>query len=333
MKVCTKCGKSNDVMRKYCAGCGASLLRKEEDPIPEPVEAPEEVDDEPIAGAPSFSEKERHVLPSEIASKQVELEGDVPETSAVIEEIPLSEDVRIESEEEVEAPMSEPMSHEEGKQVVADILEKVRTAEARTRAEEDSEPSDTDLEPPPAEPLEIDEPVAYEEPTVEAEVEELSVEEPEIPEPEPIDFEEPPSQAEPVAAVVKADVPAEDDRVRSLESDINAYNLELEQLRTEFDTLRAHLDAEVERYGTVAEVKRIRVESIERELDLAKKEYRDANKEHKNVENRRKKELSNAEKRTREVEKRIKKAEESKDKRIRELEKERRKREEEAAKN
>lgn len=310
-------------MRKYCRACGSSLIKKEEDPIIEPVEKPEE---EPVVETPSFSEDEPLVSPSKIASEQVEMESDAPE---VYEEIPDPEEMSIKPEEE-DVPEPEPMDDERGKEVVADILEKVRTAEARTSVEEISEPSGTDLEPPPPEPVEAEEPLAYEEPVVEPEVEvEPIIEE------EPVtgfvSHEAPSETAEiPPSAEIG---PEDDEKVRVLETDINAYNIELTQLQSDLDSLRDHLDAEVMRCSTVAEVKRTRVESIERELDLAKKEYSDASKEHKNVDNRRKKELQNAEKRIREVEKRIKKAEESKEKRIEDLEKERRKREEEARKD
>ncbi len=304
-------------MRKYCRACGSSLIKKEEDPIIEPVEEPEE---EPVVETPSFSEDEPLVSPSKIASEQVEMESDAPE---VHEEIPDPEEMSIKPEEE-DVPAPEPMDDERGKEVVADILEKVKAAEARTSVEEISEPSGTDLEPPPPEPVEAEEPL------VESEVEE-----------EPIIEEEPvtgfvsheaPSETAEIPPSVEIG-PEDDEKVRVLETDINAHNIELTQLQSDLDSLRDHLDAEVMRYSTVAEVKRTRVESIERELDLAKKEYSDASKERKNVDNRRKKELQNAEKRIREVEKRIKKAEESKEKRLEDLEKERRKREEEARKD
>ena len=339
MKVCPKCGKANDVMRKYCAGCGASLLRTEEDPIPEPVEESfeEPVEEEPIAGAPIISKEDEHVLPSEIASKQVELEDEAPETSAVIEETPLSEEDSFEPEEEVEGPKAEPLSDEEGREVMKDILEKVRAAEARAQDVDVTEPSDTAPEPPPAEPL------VYEEPEVELEVEKPSVEGREPPEPEVIAFEEPSEVASPSPSAESAEVstqpvettevPVRDEKIREFESDIKSFNIESEQLKSELNKLHSRLDEEVERCLVVSETKRTLAESIERELNLAKKEYDEASKEYKTAENRRKKELSHAEKRLREVEKRIKKAEENKDKRLRDLEKEQRKREEEAMKD
>jgi len=319
------------VMRKYCRACGAPLISLEEESTPEPVE---EIEDVPVEETPSFSDDESFVRPSDVASKQAEIEPVAPEFDDVIEEPPALEEMGP-APEESEVPESEVMDHERGKEVVADILERVRIAETRARGEESTEPAGTGIEPPPAEPMEVEEPLPYEEPAAELEVEEPVMEEPvaEMPaplEPEPITVVEPPKVVSAPSSI--EDIAVADDKVRTLESDINAYNIELGTLQSEFDTLRTHLDEEVDRYQTVAEVKRIRVESVERELDLAKKEYGDASKEHKNVENRRKKELSNAEKRIQEVEKRLKKAEESKDKRIEELEKERRKREEEVAK-
>ena len=337
MKNCPKCGLANDVMRKYCRRCGASLSKTEEETAPEPIE---ELEDEPIAPTPSVSddeplvrpsdvatayEEEPLVRPSAVASEQVEMETAEPEPIVMTDESPSFEEPVAEPIEE-ETTESSTMDYDRGKEVVADILEKVRAAEERQKAEMEAEPIEPDIEPPPVEPIE-EEPLVYDEPELEPEPEEpVTVEEPEMRE-EHIPVEAP-SVTTPSGPSLDDEI-ANDDKVRSLESDINAYNLELQQLRSEFDTLRGHLDEEVERYQTVAEVKRIRVESIERDLDLAKKEHKDADKEYKNVDNRRKKELSGAEKRINDVEKRLKKAEESKEKRIQDIEKELRKREEE----
>ena len=310
-------------MRKYCRACGSSLIKKAEDPIPEPIAEPE-----PVVETPSISDDEPLVRPSDVASFEAEAERAEPETEDTVEEPPVVEEMRFQPEEE--SHDGEELDEERGREVVADILEKVRAAEARASEEEEPiESSDTDIGPPPAEPLEAEAPLVYEESAVEPEVEEQVVTEPEPIAPEPV-VEAPTEVAPPTP--VEEDASIVDEKVRNLENDINAYNIELGTLRSEFDTLRTHLDEEADRYHTVAEVKRIRVESVERDLDLAKKEHSDASKEYKNVENRRKKELSEAEKRVREVEKRLKKAEESKEKRIEDLEKERRKREEEAAK-
>lgn len=310
-------------MRKYCRACGSSLVTKDEGPVSEPIE---ELEEKPIVETPSFSQDEPLVRPSSVASY------------AETEEPPAPEEMRFEKEEEdVSEPA--PLDDERGKEVLADILERVRAAEARTRSEEVIANSDTDLEPPPDEPLEVEAPLVYEEPATEPE--ESSIEE--EPEPEITRFEEPPKVASPPPSSRPVDVPSrssatidipvKDEKVRMIENEIDAHNIELGQLQSEFNKLRTRLDDEVKRYHTVAEVKRTRTESIERELDLAKKEYNAAEKEYKNAENLRKKELSNAEKRIQDVEKRIKKAEESKNKRIEDLEKEQRKREEEERKD
>jgi hypothetical protein len=297
------------------------LLTSEPEAEPEP---PSPAEDESLVRPSDLAAKREDaplVLPSDVASEQAEEFVEAPEPSEVAVE-PVSES----------AP-SEPMDVDKGREVVQDILEKVKAAEARAQEDE--------LEPPPA-PLEEDEPLVYEEPVAEPEVEEPIVE-PEAPTEEVIKVEEPPEPAAPTATaesaevtpepVVTADLPAKDEKVRKFETDLSAYTIELQQLQSEMEALRARLDEETERYATAAAVKRTRVESVERDLRLARKEFSDASKEHKNAENRRKKELSNAEKRIRDVEKRIKKAEDSKRKRLEELEKERLKREEEARKN
>lgn len=355
MKNCPKCGLANDVMRKYCRRCGASLIQIEEETTPEPAGIPKE---EPIALTPSVSDDEPLVRPtsqpiayeerplvrpSEVASEQVETQSMETKPNVMTEEPPVST-------EPSAAPVAEDtsesvsMDDERGKEVVAEIVQRVRAAEARQKATMETGSAEPEIRPPPAEPeieppppeppavepIETEAPPVYTEP--EPEAEKPVVVEEQAPEEEQIAVKTPaPTVASAATAVSKPspkDEIASDDKVRSLEADINAFNLELQQLRSEFDTLRTHLDEEVERYHNVAETKRVRAESIQRDLDLAKKEYNDASKEHKNVDNRRKKELSEAEKRVHDVEKRLKKAEESKEKRIQDIEKEQRKREE-----
>lgn len=338
IKTCAKCGKANDVMRKYCTRCGALLVASDEASKPEPVEVPEE---EPVVRPSTFSDDEQLVRPSERASEYVE-----------------PDEVRIKTEERPKPPKSETMDYDRGREVVKDILEKVKAAEARSRGEEVAAPMASDVESgieeiseeedesevfeeveieEEEEVEEEEEELELEEEEEEEEIEEEYYEEPEPPLSEEVVIEKP-APATPFSAVAKpsvstaADEISKDEKIRTIDSDIKTYSIERGQLQSELDKLRVRLDEEVERYLVVAETKRARTESLERELKLAKKEYDDANKEYKNAENRRKKELSNADKRISDVDKRIKKAEDAKEKRIRDLEKERLKREEEAKK-
>ncbi len=304
MRTCAKCGKANDVIRKHCVRCGASLLDTAVDSKPKPSEyvrklgrvVPEAIDD---------SDEEQLVRPSEVSSDQLETE-------------------------EVVSPEPVQVDHEEGKEVVKRILERVKAAETRTMSEEASSQPETDVEVLEEErPEEMAEPMIPEELAAESEIPDA---EPATPPPEEMRAQEPVSVAPALTVSAAVDDHIRDEKIRKLESDIKVYNIEREQLQSELDKLRSRLDKEVERYRTIAETKRTRAESIERELSLAKNEYNDANKEYKNAENGRKKELSNAEKRIRDVDKRVKKAHDARDKRIRDLEKERLKREEEAQK-
>lgn len=372
MRTCAKCGKANDVTRKYCTRCGASLLKTTEEPKSKPsVSIPEvgrvvtgasmmktEPTEEPSSTeVSSDSDEERIVRPSEVSidrvrtaerhvekteyekaqeafadSEKVEPDERMLRVSELqgleveIEEQSLSESVSDETEAE-----PEPIDHKEGQEVVKQILEKVKAAEARAKGDIDTTVSETSLESTEEEIFEeADKPIVYEEPVGESEVDEGyddSLAPP--PEEKPLEARVP---VAPPSVSMAVDDSARDDKVRMIESDIKAYNIEKQQLQSEYKMLQARLDEEVERYRTAAETKRIRAEGIERELRLAKKEYDDSNKEYKNVENRRKKELLDAEKRINDVDKRVKKAEDTREKRIRELEKERLKREEEAKK-
>jgi hypothetical protein len=146
-------------------------LKKVEDPVPEP-EPVEEMKEEPIAGAPSVSEEDQFVRPSDVASEQMEVEAAEPEPPEVIEEPPPPE------EEVVEAPASTEMDMERGREVVQDILEKVKAAEARSRGEEVEAPPEIEVEAPPEEiAKEVEEPITYEEPVADADVEEVFEEE------------------------------------------------------------------------------------------------------------------------------------------------------------
>lgn len=290
MRTCAKCGKANDVLRKHCTRCGASLLKEAENSKPKP--------------SASNTELGRVV------------------TGPTLEEV--------EEPEEVESPEPVQVDYEEGKEVVKQILERVKAAETRTKGEEAALQPETDIEvleeEPPEETAEL---LIPEEPTTEAEI---PYDEPAAPPPEEMRVQKPAPVAPPLMVSAAVEDHIRDEKIRNLESDIRAYNIEREQLQSELDKLRSRLDEEVERYRSVAETKRTRAERIERELSLAKKEYNDANKEYKNTENRRNKELSNAEKRIRDMDKRVKKAQDARDKRIRDLEKERLKRQEEAKK-
>lgn len=304
MRTCAKCGKANDVIRNHCTRCGASLLDTAVDSKSKPSayvrklgrEVPEAIDD---------SDEEQLVRTSEVSSDQLETE-------------------------EVVSPEPVQVDHEEGKEVVKQILERVKAAEARTKGEEAALEPETDVEVIEEEPAEeMAGPMIPAEPAAE---DEIISDEPAAPPPEEMHVPKPAPVAPQSMVSAAVEDHMRDEKIRILESDIKAFNIERGQLQSELDKLRSRLNEEVERYRTVAETKRTRAESIERELSLAKKEYNDANKEYKNAENLRKKELSNAEKRIRDVDKRVKKAHDARDKRIRDLEKERLKREEEAKK-
>jgi hypothetical protein len=376
VKICAKCGKANDVTRKYCTGCGASLLMTTEQPKPKPtIEIPEvgrvvtgaslksDVSKEPsFPETSSISDDERIVRPSEVSVDRVrtaerhvekteyekaqdafadsesvapdertlrasdfqELEGEV---NAEADEQPSSEGMSIEPEVE-----SESIEHKEGKDVVKQILERVKAAEALANSEDNAVPIGTQVVAPEEEiSKKINDSIADEKQAAIDELEEVADDIPVSSLPEEISVEKRVPDI-PISVSKAVDESVRDEKIRSLDSDIKSLNIERQHLQTEYDAFQVRLDEEVERYRTIAETKRIRAEGIERELRLAKQEFDDANKDHKNVENRRKKELSDAEKRISDVDKRVKKAEEAKEKRIRDLEKERLKREEEAKK-
>ena len=114
----------------------------------------------------------------------------------------------------------------------------------------------------------------------------------------------------------------DDSRIREIESDISHFRNQCQELEAELERARARLDEEVERYGAVAESKRIRAETLEEDTRRAKTEWSDADKEYRKVKSRRDKEVSDAQKRIDDQTKRIKNAELAREKRTREIEKE-----------
>jgi hypothetical protein len=379
LRICEKCGKANDVTRKYCTRCGASLFKSADSPTPKPsipipeagrvvtgadIERANDTEQVSTSQPSMVSEEERGVRPSEVspdrmrtadrhvekteyekAQEAFEASGTAEPEERMLraselreyeDEIDTDSKARPASEEqgtdtlgEVASPEPVEGDEEEGREVVKQILERVKAAEARAHSEEISSPPERDLEAPEQElPIEPAEPLSPEILPPEVEVESLDDTVTAPPEDTPVEVR--PSLSPTTTMTMPGDEHARDEKLRTIESDIKAFKIEHQQLTTELHKLQTRLDEEVERYRTVAETKRARAEGIERELRLAKKEYDDASKEHKNAENRRKKELSDAEKRINDVEKRTKKAEDAKQKRIQDLEKERQKREEEA---
>lgn len=355
MRICPKCGRANDVTRKYCTRCGASLLKVAEEQTSKPsVSIPEvgrvvtgaslkkiEAPEEPLfSDAPSESDEARTVHPSEVSLERVRTadrhvekteyeraqevfaaseglgsdERSVRASELQGLDVETMEESPPENALDVSDDSATPMDYKEGKEVVQQILEKVRAAEARAKEEEASRSEskltveEEQVTPETAESMTYAEPVSADERSLDV-------------------------LFSPAQKTTSTESYVKDDKIRAIESDMKAINIEHQQLQSEYDKLRTRLDEELERYRVVADTKRIRVEGIERELQSAKTEYEQANKEHKNVDNRRKKELSDAEKRISDGDKRLRKAEDAKEKRIRDLEKERLKREEEAKKD
>jgi hypothetical protein len=82
LKICEKCGKANDVTRKYCTRCGASLLKSADTPAPKPsiaipevgrvvtgadIERSSETEHTMSAQTTMASDEDRAVRPSEVS--------------------------------------------------------------------------------------------------------------------------------------------------------------------------------------------------------------------------------------------------------------------------
>jgi hypothetical protein len=344
LRTCPKCGRANDVTRKFCVRCGASLLvvAEETKPKPSAVVIPEigrvttaaSLKRSSVADAPAGTDESRGaekpevVAPREVRRPEPEMAAEIPEEAEIT---PSLDEISPEEAGVKEPTKTAEVQYEEGKEIVKQILEKVREAEAQAK----KEASPSAPEPPEAltEIAEIEEEAAFSLP----EHKEIETRVASRPERVPATMPETetrgavPSVAA-AAVSTTADEYLRDEKVRKIELDIKAFSTEHRQLQSDMDKLRMRLDAEVERYRTTADAKKARAESIARDLTLAKKEWDEADKEYKNAEDHRKKELSTAERRIEDVDKRSKKAEDAKRKRIEEIEKAKQKLEEESKK-
>ncbi|MFX0108873.1 MAG: hypothetical protein ACFE7R_11350 [Candidatus Hodarchaeota archaeon] len=112
-----------------------------------------------------------------------------------------------------------------------------------------------------------------------------------------------------------------DDTITTALSDLKVLHIEKIQVEAELKNVQVRHDIEVQNYRNVAEVKRIRFESLQEQTRHAKAEWNDAEKQFKKSEDRRKNEIQSREKRIDKVKKQISKSEGSIDKRVRELDK------------
>lgn len=333
MRNCPKCGRANDVTRKFCVRCGASLLAAAETAKPKTSAAVV-----PETGRVTTAASLRGTKEVEEITEREEM-GGADETRDLLvgapretEVIPSADEIPPETTRDKGSAKIGEVESEQGKEILKLVMEKVKQAEARAKVEAGTPKLDSSVEVPEmavteeqAEPL-----LPEREETVTTAS--LSAEIPSVSKPRDDETE---GLVSSVAAAEVSTTPDEylrDEKTRKIELDIKAFSVERKQLQLDMDKLRARLDPEVERYRAAADGKRTRTESIERELRLAKKEWDEADKEYKNAESHRKKELSAVEKRIDEVDKRTKKAEEAKKKRIEEIEKEKQKLEEESKK-
>ena len=322
MRTCPKCGRANDVTRKFCVRCGASLFAAAETAKPKTSAAvvPETgrvTTAASLRGAREVEELTEREEPSG-ADETRDLTVGAPEETEVT---PSADEMPPETTRDKGSAKTTEVESEQGKEILKLVMEKVKQAEARAKVEAgapklESSVGVTEM----AATGEEAEPLLPEREELETAVG-SSAEKPSASEPKEEEIEGLVSSAAAAAASVTPDEYLRDEKTRKIDLDIKALGLERKQLQSDMDKLHARLDVEVERYRTAVDAKRTRAESIERELRLAKKEWDEADKEYKNAESHRKKELSAVEKSIDDVGKRTRKAEEAKRKRIEEIEK------------
>jgi len=348
-----KCGKANQPTRKYCIRCGALLIDIEEskqDVKPSPVIEEKPVkhsQTSPVAtNVPTPTTGDKWVRPSQVDRERMRTaERHVDKTEFEKAKEAFSKDVSSEGDDrmlrasEIKELMDEP--YEEPSSIVGstDSFQKIETIETPPR----------EIPPPmkPPTPDSLEEEMVKPIPTVDETFEIKRTEKP-----TPSTTVEPPTftptkprieeTLEPRPEIVKSeaaikivdeslppkperlsdDMASDDDSIiRELKADIVHYEQQMQQLEAELDALKLDHEGERKWLRTVAETKRIRVETMEEDLKKAKDEYSEADKELQSAENRMKKEVKESEKRIDAQKKRIKDAEKNLEKRQKEIEK------------
>lgn len=113
-----------------------------------------------------------------------------------------------------------------------------------------------------------------------------------------------------------------DEKISGALTELRHLHVELKQVEVELEGVCAHHEVEVQNYRNAAEVKRMRLESLEEQTRHAKVEWNAATKEYQGAEKRKKEEIQSREKRMDKIRKSISKAETTIERRVRVLERE-----------
>ena len=333
MRMC-KCGKANQPTRKYCIRCGESLIgqKKKEKPVapaPEPAppmeSPPEETSSYKPVGAPdkmSPTTDDEWVRPSEVETDRVRT------AEQHIEKTELEKAQEAFEEGETADP-------DERMLLASEIKELMAEGSAESIVEEKPAPVDAPTPSTPIPPPSIPEVVPTPEPQpapevstnipepLETPVAPTPTETPPTPTPEPPVIEESAATGfSPVTTQPPVTDPDLDKRIQEIDSDIAQFTIQVQQYQTELEEIRSRNEGNIKWANTVAEQKRIRVDSLEDDLRRAKEEFNLASKDLRNGKNRMKKEVSDAEKRVSDLQKRITNAGKAREKRLKEIEKE-----------
>jgi hypothetical protein len=124
----------------------------------------------------------------------------------------------------------------------------------------------------------------------------------------------------------------DDEEIKDYITRLTPLFVELKVVKSELDSVMAHLEEQVQNARNAAEVKRIAYENLQEQIRLAKDEFESTQKEADRTEKRRDKEMSTRQKRIDDIEKRIERGEKAIEKRVGKIEKEREKEEKEKEK-
>ena len=136
-----------------------------------------------------------------------------------------------------------------------------------------------------------------------------------------------PDKSAPEIEKIKRDVSGyiDDEEIKDYITRLTPLFVELKVVKSELDSVMAHLDEQVQNARNAAEVKRIAYENLQEQIRLTKEEYESTQKESERTEKRRDKEMSTRQKRIDDIEKRIERGEKAIEKRVDKIEKEREK--------
>jgi len=114
----------------------------------------------------------------------------------------------------------------------------------------------------------------------------------------------------------------DDKKIQKINADMEQFKSELKKVEADLSGIGSRVDAEIERYRTAAKAKKDAADSIRGKMLEAEKEWRDADRQFRQIDSQKTKEIDSTKKRVDQLRGRIRDVERARQNRIAEIEKE-----------